>query len=692
VKGKRPALGRAGLLLVLLALSACGGGGGGADPVREPAPPGASVQTAPVITLQPEGQRVLAGQNAQFAVNANSATALSYQWLRDGAQIPGATQATYSMVATLPDDGARFSVSLTNPGGTVTSAAALLRVDAVAPTITVQPASLSVQPAQSAVFNVEAVGTGPLTYQWQRDGVPIQNATAASYTLASASAADAGARFTAQVSNAAGNVLSSAAVLTVLPPPVPPSIATFNGPGLLNRGDTATLTVIANGTSPLTYQWRRNGSAIAGATAESYQVVGVTLDDHLAAYSVVVSNSAGSASSAALVLRLAQPPVISGGHIRSVAASQTSGVLSWGANFYRYELGRNVALDFDPIAGSVAVPQSGGLTIQSVAVGYSHSLALRSDGTVWAWGSNFEGALGIGEYDSYPNPDAYVQPVQSHIPPGVVIRKIVAGLHFSIALDSTGKVWGWGSNSSFEAGILPGGGQSQLTNGWLSPTASALPSNIVDIAAGEAFALALDDDGNVWYWGSNRFGGFVANPPYILDLDLPASVRPISVFAGEHHAMLIDADGNAWAWGENDDGELGVGDTLPLWPVVTARKVQLTLPPGVVIVSMASGEDHTLFLTSDGAVYAAGLANNGVLGNGESLTTKIYKTPQRTLAIGPPNKRVVAISAGERHSLALISDGTVFAWGLNSVGELGDGTQVQPRDVPIPSIGVDLEP
>jgi alpha-tubulin suppressor-like RCC1 family protein len=161
--------------------------------------------------------------------------------------------------------------------------------------------------------------------------------------------------------------------------------------------------------------------------------------------------------------------------------------------------------------------------------------------------------------------------------------------------------------------------------------------------------------------------------------------------AVERQVMFIDAEGKAWALGENDFGELGLGPGTRdgLSSITRARQVVLPLAPGVVVVDIKGGKDHTLFLTSDGAVYAAGNEENGALGAGQARFSTFQETPVRTL-IGPANARVIALGAGQWHSLAILSDGSVVGWGFNSPGLLGDGTQTS-RSTPVSSSGLNLE-
>src|SRR5437879_1704171 len=173
---------------------------------------------APTITAQPANQTVTAGQTATFAVVAGGTAPLSYQWQKNGANIAGATSASYTTPATATSDsGSAFAVVVTNTAGTVTSSTATLTVSAaaVAPTITTQPVNQTVTAGQTATFAVVASGTATLNYQWQKNSVNIAGATGASYTTPATTTSDSGSTFRVVVTNTAGTVTSSAATLTV---------------------------------------------------------------------------------------------------------------------------------------------------------------------------------------------------------------------------------------------------------------------------------------------------------------------------------------------------------------------------------------------------------------------------------------------------------------------------------------------
>jgi hypothetical protein len=280
---------------------------------------------APSITGQPANRTVVAGQTATFSVTASGTAPLSYQWRKNGANIGGASGASYTTPATTAaDNGAQFSVVVTNLLGSVTSNAATLTVN-TPPAITAQPANRSVTAGQTATFSVTATGPAPISYQWHKNGANIGGANAASYTTPATTNADNGARFSVVVSNPGGSVTSNTATLTVTAAPVAPSITSHPANRTVAAGQTASFSVSASGTSPLTYQWRKNGSNISGATSASYTTPATTAADNGAQFSVTVTNSLGTATSNNATLTVTAPPTISSHpSSQTVTAGQTA--------------------------------------------------------------------------------------------------------------------------------------------------------------------------------------------------------------------------------------------------------------------------------------------------------------------------------------------------------------------------------
>ena len=273
------------------------GGGGGSSGGGGSGGGGGSVTVEkPTITTQPAAQTVVSGASASFAVSATGTAPLSYQWKKNGVDIPGATTSTYTTPATSSadiDSPLAYSVAVSNSAGTDTSTNASLTVTAapVAPAIDTQPAAQTVKAGQTATFSVTATGTAPLGYQWKKNGSPIDGATASSYTTPVTTSADHGARFSVVLSNSVGTVTSSEASLTV-----GPAITTQPAALTVAPGKTATFSVTATGTAPLRYQWKKDGTPIDGATASSYPIANASSADD-GVYSVVVTDSAGTVTS-----------------------------------------------------------------------------------------------------------------------------------------------------------------------------------------------------------------------------------------------------------------------------------------------------------------------------------------------------------------------------------------------------------
>jgi len=170
------------------------------------------------------------------------------------------------------------------------------------------PASVTVTAGQTASFNVAATGTPPLSYQWQKNGVNIAGATSASYTTPSTTLSDNGTTFRCIVSNSIGSATSNTATLTVLQQPSGPVITIHPISQTVTVGQTATFSVSATGTAPLSYQWQKNGVSISGATSASYTTPPTTLSDNGATFRCIVSNSLGSATSNTAILTVTGTP------------------------------------------------------------------------------------------------------------------------------------------------------------------------------------------------------------------------------------------------------------------------------------------------------------------------------------------------------------------------------------------------
>lgn len=226
------------------------------------------------------------------------------------------------------------------------------------------------------------------------------------------------------------------------------------------------------------------------------------------------------------------------------------------------------------------------MPLAEVAAGGRHSLAQAQDGSLWAWGSNSAGQLGLGDtLDRYL--PARLQPL-----PG--ITHLAAGGNHSLALDGHGTLYAWGDNL---AGQLGDGTQGQRSTPGMVP---GLPP-MATMAGGASFTLAVDRSGQLWSWGANESGqlGDGSTTPHPQPMAIPMADNVMAVAAGRAHALALRRDGSVWAWGANELGQLGLGDTQQR---LAPQQVQ-GLPK---ILAIACGDGFSLAQGADGLIYAWG--------------------------------------------------------------------------------------
>lgn len=261
-----------------------------------------TVVTPPVISTQPQSIAVTAGLPASFSVVVTPSAGVTYQWRKNGAPVAGATAATFSLAATTLADSGNYSVAVTANGLTLTSNPATLTVNVP---VSTTPVTHTVTVGSPVTFNFTGATPGT-TFQWRKNGTPIAGATAAILSIANATLSDAG-DYTLVFTAGSTTTLSNAATLVVLPLP-PPAITTQPASQTVIAGATVQFTVAATSPSTLSFQWRKNGVALAGATTDRLTLPGVSLNDS-GIYSVIVSNSAGSITSNNTTLTVTVPVV-----------------------------------------------------------------------------------------------------------------------------------------------------------------------------------------------------------------------------------------------------------------------------------------------------------------------------------------------------------------------------------------------
>ncbi|MBM4165221.1 MAG: hypothetical protein FJ222_12395, partial [Lentisphaerae bacterium] len=309
---------------------------------------------------------------------------------------------------------------------------------------------------------------------------------------------------------------------------------------------------------------------------------------------------------------------------------------------------------------------------------YTYSLALKSDGTVWAWGDNTYGQLGDG------TTTRRLTPVRVSGLSGVAA--IDAGNYSAMALKTNGTVWDWGYNVYGQLGDGTTINRSTPVQVKLSD-GSAL-ENVIDIDAGSNHAVALKSDGSVWAWGSNGYGQLGIPDPNIYPEEVTGLAGVTNVAAGSSHTVALKTDGTVWAWGYNTSGQVGDGTT-------TTRNapVQVKLSGGAPlsgVAGIAARDNRTVAWKTDGTVWAWGENFFGQLGDGTTITR--LNPVQVIMQDGTALSNVTAVAAGSSHTLALKEDGTVWAWGNSSSGEIGDGTQYTNRLNPVQVLMADRTP
>lgn len=237
-----------------------------------------------------------------------------------------------------------------------------------------------------------------------------------------------------------------------------------------------------------------------------------------------------------------------------------------------------------------------------------------------------------------------------------------AGKNHFMVLKEDGTVWGWGDHTYGQLGAKGSNTTNPLP---IQKESGSRLSKIKAIAAGSNHTVALDSEGKVWTWGRNNHGqlGYSTNSQVSAEpTEIPGITTPIvAIAAGEYHTLAVTANGKVLAWGRNDYGQIGARCPQPNTPSAEVCDVN-----GILVV--AAGDNHSVALKNDGTVVAWGRNTVGQLGNGE--TTDVNMGPSTVSGLS----NIVKIAAGANHTLALKQDSTsVYAWGFNSSGQLGDG-------------------
>lgn len=325
---------------------------------------------------------------------------------------------------------------------------------------------------------------------------------------------------------------------------------------------------------------------------------------------------------------------VSAGNGHSVGLASNGAVWAWGGNRFG-QLGNGTT---NEATTPVAVVMPPGVTFTAVSAGGFHSVALATDGTVWAWGANVYGQIGDGTKTNR------TAPVRVTGLPGSSITGVSAGAYHTMALAADGTGWAWGNNAFGQLG--DGTATSQTT-----PVMVAGPPGLsfTSLSSGIYHSLAVASDGTGWGWGSNSYGevgdGTNQRRYEPVKIAIPAGRTFSAISAGYYFSLALDQDGAAWAWGTNYTGQLGDGTTR-----VQRVPILVRVRAGTVFAKISAGYYFSLGVSSDGAGWAWGGNRFGELGDGTTLTR--LKPVKVKLPVG---RQVSDLDAGRTHVLSLLS-------------------------------------
>ncbi|MDR1294268.1 MAG: hypothetical protein LBK59_04830, partial [Bifidobacteriaceae bacterium] len=314
--------------------------------------------------------------------------------------------------------------------------------------------------------------------------------------------------------------------------------------------------------------------------------------------------------------------------------------------------------DLPPLVGTSA----------RLTAGLDHSAVVTPDGRVCTWGLNWEGQLGVG-----PTPAQSTEPRCFALAPDVRAVAVSSLSNRTVALTQGGQVYTWGSNLYGQLGV-----GSDTISSVTTPTPVPFPTGVVVVAvsASERHTIAVTDDGDLYAWGSNQYGqlgnggtDLTSASRTLLPIPVAQGLGPFtSVAAGGSHTVATTTDGHVFAWGRNHTDQLGPNGPQESGQGPNARysSSPVEVPGMAGVTSVAAGANHTVAVTSSGAVYTWGQNTRGQLGD-RTTTTAPIPIP----LILPP---MAGVTAGGRTSMAWTEQGALYAWGANDYGQLGDGT------------------
>jgi len=334
---------------------------------------------------------------------------------------------------------------------------------------------------------------------------------------------------------------------------------------------------------------------------------------------------------------------------------------SWGRNDSANGKGN---LASGTVADRSSPAQVGSLTNwASLTVGNPLSLGVKSDATLWSWGRNDHGQLGLNDGVSRSSP--------AQVGTLTAWSQQTSAWDGALAIQTNGTLWSWGFNHLGQLG-------SNATVSRSSPTQVGTLNNWKRVASGHTHSVAVKTDGTLWSWGDNGYGQLGQNTATTLDRSSPTIVGALTtwirVSAGHDHTLALKSDGTLWTWGTNEQGQLGRQT-----PVTAHTSSPTQVGSLTNWAQITSGYSHNAAIKTDGTLWAWGMNNYGQLGD-SSVANR--SSPVQVGAL----TSWMQVSAGYVNTIALKKDGTAWLWGRNQFGQLGrDNTTSRSSPVQIGS-------
>ena len=330
------------------------------------------------------------------------------------------------------------------------------------------------------------------------------------------------------------------------------------------------------------------------------------------------------------------------------AQTATQSLWAWGNNYFG-QLGLGNNSGYDTTSATRVLDSS---SIKVIKSGYAHTVKIKNDGTLWAWGRNDYGQLGLGDSKNYNIP--------KKVGTDTNWINVGTGMYHTLAIKKDGTLWSWGRNIYGQLGL------GNYTD-YNSPQQIDTASDWLDIAITLDGSYAIKNNGTLWSWGVNQYGqlGLGNSTTYNSPHQVGSDSNWHKVTCNASHALAIKNDGTLWGWGSNAYCQLGLGNST----TSTNFNIPQQVGTDSTWVDISTGYLHTIGIKSDGTLWSWGYNGNGQLGLGSN--TLVYNSPTK-LGVESSWKTVSTMYA---HNIAMKKNGTLWSWGYNGNGQLGLGNK-----------------